>query len=103
MLVDRPIKRLIRLNTKDCLWPYILSILNKKPTHAYILREEIRKKFNFLPGQVTSYTTLYSLKKQGLVSKEKRDRIIVYKITPKGKDTLKQAKNFYKEILRKIN
>jgi len=102
MLIDKPIKRLARLNTKECLWPYILKILSEKPTHAYILREKIQKRFNFLPGQVTSYTTLYSLKKQGFVSKEKKDRLVIYKITVKGKEALRQAQNFYKDIYKRL-
>ncbi len=102
MLIDKPVKRLIKLNTKECLWPYILKILSEKPMHAYVIRKEINKRFNFLPGQVTSYTTLYSLKKQGLVSKEKKDRIVIYKITEKGKQALKEAQNFYKSMLKKL-
>jgi DNA-binding PadR family transcriptional regulator len=103
MLIDKPIKRLAKLNTQECLWPYILKILSEKPMHAYILREEIKKRFDFLPGQVTSYTTLYSLKKQGLVSKQKKDRIVVYSITERGKKALQQAQMFYRETFRKLS
>ena len=103
MLIDKPMKRLVKLNTQECLWPYILKILKEKPVHAYVLRQEIKKRFNFLPGQVTAYTTLYSLKKQGFVSKEKKDRLVVYTITEKGRQALKQAREFYKDTLKKIS
>ncbi len=102
MLIDKPMKRLVKLNTQECLWPYILKILKEKPAHAYILRQEIKKRFDFLPGQVTSYTTLYSLKKQGFVSKEKKDRLVVYTITEKGKQALKQSQDFYRNTTKKL-
>lgn len=103
MLTDKPMRRLTYLNTTECLWPYILKIISEKPSHAYTLRREIQKKFGFLPGQVTSYTTLYSLFRQGLVEKERKDRIVVYKITKKGKQELKKALAFYKMTHKKLS
>jgi DNA-binding PadR family transcriptional regulator len=103
MLIDKPLRRLKTLNTTACLWPYILKILKNKPAHAYILRQEIKKRFGFLPGQVTSYTTLYSLYKQGLVTYERKDRIKIYKITSKGRLELKKALEFYKETTKELS
>ncbi len=90
-----PLKKLARNNTFECLWPYILRILKDKPSHAYVLRKEIEKRFGFKPGSVTAYFVLYSLRKKGYVEKRKSGRKQVYTITPKGKELLKKAVNFY--------
>ena len=103
MLFNKPLDRLKILNTYDCLWPYILRLLEEKPMHAYILREKVKKRFKFLPGAVTSYTTLYSLYVEGLVSKEVQGRVTIYKITKKGRLELKKARDFYKETLRNLD
>lgn len=92
-----PMKKLIRNNTQDCLWPYILKILKDKPSHAYVLRKEIEKRFGFRPGSVTAYLVLYSLRKKGFVKKKKEGRKQVYTITRKGEDILRKSVEFYKE------
>ena len=91
------LKRLEKLNTKDCLWIYILGILKSKPMHAYVIRKEIQKKFGFRPGNVTAYRVLYNLRSAGLVTKAKEDRSVVYTITPTGRQDLKKATAFYKQ------
>jgi DNA-binding PadR family transcriptional regulator len=100
---DKLIKRLQQLNTKDCLWIYILSILSEKPTHAYSIRSEIEKKFNFLPGNVTAYRVLYYLTSQNFVKKMVEGRRKVYYITAKGEMELSKAITFYKKQLKLIN
>jgi len=102
MLINKPMKRLKRLNSQECLWPYILKLVSEKPVHAYVLRERINKKFRFLPGMVTAYTTLYSLYLNDFVSREIKGRRTVYKITPKGRIELKKAAKFYKEMAKKL-
>jgi DNA-binding PadR family transcriptional regulator len=92
-----PLKRLAKLNTKDCLWVYVLKILENKPMHGYALRKEIETKFGFRPGMVTAYKVLYSLKKNGYVEAAAKERINVYKITAKGKILLKKAIEFYED------
>ena len=91
-----PMRRLRELNTKECLWVYILSILKKEPMHAYALRKEVKERFGFRPGTVTAYKVLYLLNRDGLVSKKEEGRQKVYSVTEKGKDTLKEAVRFYK-------
>jgi DNA-binding PadR family transcriptional regulator len=90
-----PMEKLERKNTFECLWPYVLRILKDRPSHAYVLREEIEKRFGFRPGNVTAYFVLYSLQKKGCVKKEKVGRKKIYTITPKGKELLKNAMDFY--------
>jgi len=97
-----PLKKLVRNNTLDCLWPYILCILKDGPSHAYVLRKEIQKRFGFRPGNVSAYLVLYSLTKKCYVKKKKDGRKQVYSITPKGKELLKRARVFYLERARML-
>lgn len=96
------IKRLEKLNTKDCLWIYVLGILKNKSMHAYAIREEIHKRFGFRPGTVTAYKVLYMLRKAGLVKNDEDGRRVVYSITPKGRDDIKKAIGFYRERIRML-
>lgn len=91
-----PSEHLARLNTKDCLWIYILRILREKPMHAYLVRSEIEGRFGFKPGTMTAYKVLYLLGKSGLVEKASQGRRKVYKITAKGRLELESAVEFYK-------
>ncbi len=97
-----PMEKLIRNNTFDCLWPYILRILKDGPSHAYVLRKEIEKRFGFKPGNVTAYLVLYSLTKKGYVGKKKVGRKQVYRITEKGEALLKKAIKFYYDRARAL-
>ncbi len=95
-----PMEKLRRNNTHECLWPYILRILKDKPSHGYVLRKEIERRFGFKPGKVTAYLVLYSLTKKGYVEKKKIGRRQVYRITSKGRELLRKAVNFYSERAR---
>ncbi len=94
------IKRLEKLNTRECLWVYILGILRKNPIHAYAIRKEIQDRFGFRPGSVTAYKVLYDLRKFGLVRRSKEGRRVIYNITPKGREDLKKAVGFYRERIK---
>jgi DNA-binding PadR family transcriptional regulator len=100
--MEKPLKRLIGLNTKDCLWIYILRILSEGPKHAYVLREEISKKYGFRPGNVTAYRVLYSLRSDGFVEKRPEGRKEVYTITPAGKEIIKKAADFYRNLAQAL-
>ena len=95
-----PLKRLKELNTRECLWLYILRILSEKPMHAYVIRSMISERFGFRPGTVTAYKVLYLLQRSGFVSKRSSGRQVVYTITPKGSAALKEAALFYRERVR---
>lgn len=93
-----PLKRLKELNTRDCLWTYVLRILQDQPMHAYAIRSEIVRRFKFKPGNVTSYKVIYLLKRSGFVRKrEEEGRRVIYEITDEGKKALRCAVEFYKE------
>lgn len=91
-----PLSRLINLNTRECLWVYILKILSERTTHAYTIRREIEERFKFKPGTMTAYKVLYLLKKSGLVRKTAEGRRKIYRITPEGRKALREAVKFYK-------
>lgn len=95
----KPLKRLAKLNTKECLWIYILKILSEKPMHAYVIRNEVYKNFGFKPGKVTAYKVLYLLKKSGYVKKEIKGRKRVYYVTEKGRKLLFETTVFYQRIV----
>jgi len=94
-----PFEHLKKSNTVDNLWVHILSLAKKGPIYAYKVRKDIHKKFGFLPGMVSSYRVLYRLEIDGFVKSELKERRRIYKITKKGINELKKAKNFYKKIL----
>jgi len=68
--------------------------------HAYVIRKEIEKRFDFRPGTVTAYRVLYKLRGAGLVKKTKDGRRVVYSITPRGRQDLKKAMDFYKQRIK---
>ena len=99
----KPLQRLKNYNTKGNLWIYILFLLNKEKLHAWSIQSLIEKEFGFKPGRITGYRVLYRLEEDGLVKSQTKQRRRVYQITSRGKEQLDLAKQFYKEILRKIS
>lgn len=97
---DRPMKRLVSLNTFDCLWIYVLKILSEKPVHAYALRKMIEERFGFEPGMVSAYKVLYLLEQEGFVKSKESGRVTNYEITHEGKRILSAARNFYERQAR---
>ena len=96
------IRRLKRKLGVEVLWLYLLALLKKKKSHAYVLRKEIEKEFDFLPGNVTAYMVLYKLESRGFVKAEMDGNKKVYSITPKGRDLLKLAGKDLKEKMKLI-
>ena len=101
--MDRLRKRLHDLNTKGCLWMYILRILFDGETHAYSIRGKIAERYGFSPGTVTAYRVLYHLSSKGLVEKRVIGRRKVYRITKPGREALKDAVSFYKGRARALS
>ena len=98
-----PFERLQNLNTKENLWIYILSLLKKGSVYAWEIQPMIEKNFGFKPGRITPYRALYRLEEDGFVKSVMEERRRVYKITPKGEEEIKKAKNFYKKMLGQLN
>lgn len=97
-----PFERFIKSNTKENLWIYILLLLKVKPHYAWDLHFVIEKEFGFKPGNITPYRVLYRLEDQGFVESKTDNRKRVYKITTSGKNELNKVRDFYLEILNKI-
>lgn len=101
-------ERLVRKTTKENLWLYILSILEEGPRYAYQLKEEIRRRFGFEVGEVTSYVVLYALKREGHVTisrTETRKEGLArkyYQITPQGRALLSKGISYFTEISEKL-
>lgn len=105
---SRAFKRLKKKTSIDNLWIYILRLLQEKEMYGYELKESIKTRFGFEPATVTSYTILYKLEKDNLVTShvldnpEGRPDRKYYAITSAGKKAMKEAKGLFEEILSKV-
>ncbi len=97
-----PLERLTKLNTKESLWLYVISILKDTPMHAYALKKEIETKFGFQTGNMTVYKVLYLLSKGEYVTKQKKERRVIYSVTEKGTNALEEAKKFYGTQIKRL-
>ena len=95
-----PVERLLKSNTVENLWIYILSFLKKRKIYAWEIPAIIEENFGFKSGKITPYRVLYRLEKEGFVKSELKERRRVYQITEKGKKELEKARSFYKTILK---
>lgn len=101
-MVTSPVKRLKRLLTSGSLWLYILSLTEKGKIYAYELDEKIAKQFDFRPNKIMNYVVLYKLENEGLIASEFQERRKYYNITKKGKQTLQQAREYFKTLAKKL-
>ncbi|MBN2517594.1 MAG: PadR family transcriptional regulator [Candidatus Altiarchaeota archaeon] len=101
-----PFDRLKEKTTRENLWLYILSILEKNEAYGYELRGDIERRFGFKPGNVTAYRVLYSLKRGGFVETVEREvggrKRKYYEITEKGKQELRLGRDFLKTTLASL-
>ena len=97
--MDSPeLRRLEGQLSREILWIYLLSILKSSgPMHAYVLREKVRERFGFLPGQVTAYIVLYKLESRGYVKTRKEANRVVYSIAASGRNLLKEAEKSFRQ------
>jgi DNA-binding PadR family transcriptional regulator len=100
--MSRPFDRLKKLNTIENLWVYILLLLKESELYGWEIQSLIKKRFHFRPGLITPYRVLYRLEKNGLVKSKIKEQRRLYQITEKGEKELESAKEFYKEILKKL-
>lgn len=75
------------------LWLRILKTLKHGPKYM----SELRRSLNPVPHMYTFQLNLYLMERLGLVAKEKRGRLSVYRITPKGIMVLERATNHLKK------
>jgi len=100
--MQKPLDRLKKLNTKDSLWIYILSLLKSKELYGCEIPSLIEQQYKFKPGRITPYRVLYRLEQQKLVVSKFINRKRMYKITDHGNEQLISAKIFYKNLLEKL-
>lgn len=98
-----PLERLRKSITKDNLWIYILNLLKEKELYPYEIREKIKNQFKFSPGNMTAYVVLKKLESGSYVAVTRTEKLHgperkYFKITQKGKEELKKAKQLYKEV-----
>lgn len=98
-----PSQRFKKSLTKDNLWIYILTLLKGKELYAYEIRKEVRKRFGFRPGNVTAYFIMKKLRRGRYIEKTRCDNGMgpertYYTITPKGREEVKKAMDFYREM-----
>lgn len=98
-----PIKRLKNLLTLGNLWLYILSLVKaNRGVHAYALDEQIEREFYFRPSKVMIYIVLYKLENEGLIESEYEERRRVYRMTARGEETLKLAREYFELLAKKL-
>jgi len=97
-----PFDRLEKSNKTDNLWIYILSLLKERVIYGWEIPALIEKRFGFKTGKITPYRVLYRLEQTGFVKSKTEEKRRNYKITEKGKKELELAKEFYREVLKKI-
>jgi PadR family transcriptional regulator PadR len=102
-----PSERLRKSMTSDNLWLYILTLLKSKEMYPYEIREKIKDRFGFLPGNVTAYIVLEKLKAGGYVKIGRKEKSggperAYFRITPKGKAELGKAGKIFSSLSKKM-
>ena len=93
-MVREPVERLKEKVLKENLWLFLFKVLENKDEYAYNLRKKIKERFGFLAGKVTSYKVLYLLERDGYVESYVKEHRKYYKLTEKGLEQIKKAKEF---------
>ena len=70
----------------------ILFLLSKKEMHGQEISDEIGRRKGERPSPGTIYPALKGLKESGLVKERKEGKTVVYCLTKKGTEGLREAK-----------
>ena len=98
----RPLERLkFKIEVED-LWLFVLSSLSRKPMSGKELKALIRRKFDFVTGEVTAYKVLYSLESGGYVVAERSGKYVTYTITKKGRSELSAGRRLLAGYARRL-
>ncbi|MDE1827957.1 MAG: PadR family transcriptional regulator [Candidatus Micrarchaeota archaeon] len=73
----------------------VLWLLSRKPMHGEELAKELEKRRGDKPKAGTIYPALKDLKDNGMIKGEKKGKIIIYSLTPKGKKGVKNAMDYF--------
>ena len=99
---SKPIARLEHSLTHGNLWLSIMSLMKSRKVYAYVLPDEIHKKFGFSPSKLMVYFVLYKLEDEGLISAAFEGRRKYYELTAKGKSALSQGKSSLSSLSKKL-
>ena len=95
------IKQMRRRIVKNFLDTIFLAELKKnEPQSAYALMNLVHKKFGFLISAGTVYALLYSMERKELVKGEPTENKRIYKLTPKGNETIELLARAKDEIFQ---
>ncbi len=100
MSESREIERMKIKMGKELLWPYILTILKKGPNHAYEIRKMLNEKFGLDTNSVLTYLVLYKMREKGYIKNKDKDGKVIYTITKKGRELIREGKRKAKEIVK---
>lgn len=70
-------------------------MLAKKPMHGGEIADEIGKRRGDKPKSGTIYPALKYLKEKKLIKGEKKGKTIIYSLTPKGRENVKYASEYF--------
>jgi DNA-binding transcriptional regulator PaaX len=98
----QPFERFKKLNTEGNLWIYVLLLGKEKEIRNDEVGRLIFENFGFLSGRFLLRSVLYRLRKEGYVSDEKFMGKRAYKTTKKGIKELENLKNFYQNLIEKL-
>ncbi len=101
-MVKEPVERLREKLLKENLWVFLFKLLEDGDRYAYELRKAVNEQFGFWAGEVTGYKVLYLLEKDGYVGCYMQGRKKYYRLTSKGSDQLKKAKEFLHRVYTSI-
>jgi PadR family transcriptional regulator, regulatory protein PadR len=73
----------------------ILFLLSKKPMHGEGIAQEIKERRGEKPKAGTLYPALKDMSSRGLITREKKGKIITYSITTRGREALRHAMKYF--------
>jgi len=86
-------KKMRRRMVRNFLDVLILAEMRKGPLSGYDVMTFVHDRFRFLLSSGTVYSILYSLERNGLISGASVQRKRVYRLTDKGKATIREVMN----------
>lgn len=94
--------RNIACDMRGMLSFHILWLLSKEPMHGDRLAEELGKRRGEKPKAGTIYPALKDLKENGLITGNRKGKIIVYSLTAEGKRSVKYATEYFRRAFSDI-
>ena len=102
MGMTKPVSRLEHSLTHGNIWLASLSLMKHRKLYAYVLPEEIKKKFGFSPSKLMTYFVLYKLEDERLISAAFEGRRKYYALTQKGRQSLSEGKRLLSALSKKL-